>query len=129
MKKPSTVANAATTLSGLTTCFHSRTPHGTCGLTGRLYHSGCPCPRIVTTPVPLTPGGSYSIASLKPSPCSCFTRALPSCTISSFVPKLRQPVGHALMHAGSRPTSTRPTHSVHLAILPVVLWNFGTSNG
>src|SRR5438876_177434 len=49
--------------------------------------------------------------------------------MSSFVPNWRQPVGHALMHAGSRPDSTRSTHSVHLAILPVLAWNFGTSKG
>src|ERR1700737_2328011 len=49
--------------------------------------------------------------------------------MSSFVPKLRQPVGHALMHAGSRPTATRSTHNVHFAILPVFAENFGTSNG
>ena len=49
--------------------------------------------------------------------------------MSSFVPKCRQPVGHALMHAGSSPTETRSTQSVHLAILPVVCENRGTSNG
>src|SRR5437773_2046472 len=49
--------------------------------------------------------------------------------MSSFVPNWRQPVGHALMHAGSRPDLTRSTHSVHLAILPVLAWNFGTSKG
>src|SRR6516165_1721625 len=49
--------------------------------------------------------------------------------MSSFVPKWRQPVGHALMQAGSRPTETRSTHNVHLAILPVVREKRGTSNG
>src|SRR2546428_12882560 len=49
--------------------------------------------------------------------------------MSSLVPNWRQPVGQALMHAGSRPDSTRSTHSVHLAILSVLAWNFGTSNG
>ena len=38
--------------------------------------------------------------------------------MSSFVPKWRQPVGQALMHAGSRPTDTRSTQSVHLRHLP-----------
>src|SRR5450759_156381 len=49
--------------------------------------------------------------------------------MSSFVPKWRHPVGQALMHAGSRPTETRSTQSVHFAIFPVFTWNFGTSNG
>ena len=49
--------------------------------------------------------------------------------MSSFVPKWRQPVGQALMQAGSRPTETRSTQSVHLAIFPVFAENFGTSNG
>ena len=49
--------------------------------------------------------------------------------MSSFVPNWRQPVGQALMHAGSRPDVTRSTHSVHLAILPVLAWNFGTLKG
>src|SRR3984893_7678963 len=49
--------------------------------------------------------------------------------MSSVVPKLRQPVGQALMHAGSRPTATRSTQRVHFAILPVFAENFGTSNG
>ena len=34
-----------------------------------------------------------------------------------------------MTHAGSMPTLTRSTHSVHLAILPVSAWNRGTSNG
>ena len=34
--------------------------------------------------------------------------------MSDFVPKWRHPVGHALMHAGSRPASTRSEHNVHL---------------
>src|SRR5215472_4642973 len=49
--------------------------------------------------------------------------------MSSLVPNCRQPVGQALMHAGSRPTETRSTQRVHLAILPVVAWNRGTSKG
>src|SRR5215468_717061 len=49
--------------------------------------------------------------------------------MSSLVPNCRHPVGHALTHAGSMPTLTRSTHSVHLAILPVLAWNLGTSNG
>ena len=49
--------------------------------------------------------------------------------MSSLVPKCRQPVGQALTQAGSSPTETRSTHSVHLAIFPVVFENRGTSNG
>src|SRR5262245_36661987 len=49
--------------------------------------------------------------------------------MSSLVPNCRHPVGHAFTHAGSMPTATRSTHSVHLAILPVFWWNRGTSNG
>src|SRR5713101_7753983 len=49
--------------------------------------------------------------------------------MSSFVPNWRHPVGQALMHAGSNPTVTRSTQSVHLAILPVLAENLGTSNG
>src|SRR6478672_10379512 len=54
---------------------------------------------------------------------------MPIATMSSLVPNCRQPVGHALMHAGSRPTVVRSTQSVHLAIFPVVAWKRGTSNG
>ena len=45
--------------------------------------------------------------------------------MSSLVPKWRQPVGQALMHAGSRPTETRSTQSVHLDIFPVVCGEAG----
>ena len=102
---------------------------GTCGSAGRSYHPELLCFSTVTTDVPPTPCGSYSTASLNPASFNCFTRRLPRATMSSFVPKFRQPVGHALMHAGSRPTSTRSTQSVHLAIFPLLAWNFGTSNG
>src|SRR5262249_42241141 len=76
-----------------------------------------------------TPGGSYSPASALPLALSVATRCLPSASMSSLVPNCRHPVGHALTHAGSMPTLTRSTHSVHLAILPVSAWNWGTSNG
>ena len=49
--------------------------------------------------------------------------------MSSLVPKCRQPVGQALTQAGSRPTWTRSTQSVHLAILSVRAEYRGTSNG
>ena len=49
--------------------------------------------------------------------------------MSSLVPNCRQPVGQALMQAGSMPTDTRSTHSVHLCILPVLAGKRGTSNG
>src|SRR5512140_1155472 len=49
--------------------------------------------------------------------------------MSSFVPNWRQPVGQALMHAGSRPTDVRSTQSVHLAIFPVFELNLGTLKG
>ncbi len=38
-------------------------------------------------------------------------------------------MGQALMHAGSRPTDTRSTQSVHLPIFPVFAEKCGTSNG
>src|SRR5207245_5686902 len=60
---------------------------------------------------------------------SCATRLWPSATMSSLVPNCRPPVGQALMHAGSTPTETRSTQSVHLAILLVLAWNLGTSKG
>ncbi len=49
--------------------------------------------------------------------------------MSSLVPKCRQPVGQDFTQAGSRPTATRSTQSVHLDIFPVVAENRGTSNG
>jgi len=45
---------------------------------------------------------------------SCFARPSAMNFMSSFVPNLRQPVGHALMHAGSSPSPTRSEQSVHL---------------
>ena len=42
-----------------------------------------------------------------------------SAFMSSLVPKCRHPVGHALTQAGSSPTCTRSTQSVHFAILSV----------
>src|SRR5688500_14627481 len=122
-------ANAANTPRGRITDFHTRTRTGTRGLTGRSYHSGWPGTRTVMTLVPPTPSGSYNIASLKPAVFNWLTRVFAMATMSSLVPKLRQPVGQALIHAGSSPTSTRSTQRVHLAILPVLTWNFGTSNG
>src|SRR5713226_10735452 len=56
-------------------------------------------------------------------------REAASAFISSLVPKCRQPVGHALTQAGSSPTWTRSTHSVHFAILSVRAAYRGTSKG
>ncbi len=67
------------------------------------------------TCVPPTPGGSYTPASLcEVCSCSCATRVSASSFMSSLVPKCRQPVGQALMQAGSSPAPTRSEHSVHL---------------
>src|SRR5438067_11263758 len=82
------------------------------------------------TPVPPTPGGSYTPACGKLE-CSrsCFARLPARSSMSSLVPKCRQPVGQDLMHAGSSPSLTRSTHSVHLNIFLVVGLNLGISNG
>src|SRR2546429_6270954 len=67
------------------------------------------------TPVPPTPGGSYTPACGKFEwSRSCLARASARNFISSLLPKCRQPVGHDLMHAGSSPSLTRSVHSVHL---------------
>src|SRR2546429_6654570 len=67
------------------------------------------------TPVPPTPGGSYTPACGKFEwSRSCLARASASSFISSLLPKCRQPVGHDLIHAGSRPSLTRSAQSVHL---------------
>src|SRR5579859_4521788 len=82
------------------------------------------------TPVPPTPAGSYTPAFSK-SECSrsCCARVSASSFMSSFVPKCKQPVGHALMHAGSKPSLTRSAQSVHLNIFFVLELNFGILNG
>src|ERR1022692_2336556 len=49
--------------------------------------------------------------------------------MSSLVPKCRQPVGHALMQAGSRPAPTRSEQSVHLYTFFVLGLNFGILKG
>ena len=59
-------------------------------------------------------------AVANPSDFSTSTRSSAFLSRSSRVPKLRQFVGHALMHAGSSPTSTRSTHSEHFETFPVV---------
>src|SRR6267378_4160881 len=123
-------AAKAMTPTGRSTFFQNLTPVGTCGSFGSPYHSGwSPCANTVTTPVPPTPGGSYTAAWAKPLALSCSTRESASASMSSLVPKCRQPVGHAFTHAGSSPTSTRSTQSVHLAILSVRAEYRGTSNG
>src|SRR5713101_2056995 len=82
------------------------------------------------TPVPPTPGGSYTPACGKLE-CSrsCFARFSARSFISSLLPKCRQPVGHDLMHAGSSPSLTRSVHSVHLYTRLVSVLNFGILNG
>src|SRR5438128_4167645 len=82
------------------------------------------------TPVPPTPGGSYTPAFAW-LVCSrnCRARASASTFISSLEPKCRHPVGHALMQAGSNPCDTRSVHSVHLNIFLVWGLNFGMLNG
>src|ERR1051326_1919613 len=49
--------------------------------------------------------------------------------MSSFAPKCRQPVGHALMQAGSRPCDTRSVQSVDLNIFLVAGLNLGMLKG
>ena len=60
---------------------------------------------------------------------SCVARASASARMSAFVPNRRQPVGHALMQAGSSPCPTRSEQRVHLYTFLVSLLNFGMSNG
>src|SRR5271163_3231094 len=82
------------------------------------------------TCVPPTPAGSYTPASWNPELVrSCSARVSASSFISDLVPKCRQPVGQALMQAGSRPTDTRSLHRVHLKTLRAVGLNFGMLNG
>src|SRR5437868_12958597 len=82
------------------------------------------------TPVPPTPGGSYTPACGKFEwSRSCLARASASSFISSLLPKCRQPVGHDLMHAGSKPSLTRSAHSVHLNTRLVFGFILGMSNG
>src|SRR6266850_7902475 len=82
------------------------------------------------TCVPPIDCGSYTPASAKPD-CSrsWVARASASSVISDFVPKCRQPVGQALMQAGSSPTPTRSEHNVHLKTFLVSELNFGMLNG
>src|SRR5688572_3349437 len=68
-------------------------------------------------------------AVAKPSDFRVATRSSALLNRSSRVPKLRQFVGHALMHAGSSPTSTLSTHSEHFDTFPLVGLSFGTSKG
>jgi hypothetical protein len=56
-------------------------------------------------------------------------RRSPSASMSSLVPKCRHPVGHDFTQAGSTPTVTRSTHSVHFDIFDVLSLKRGTSNG
>src|ERR1700730_13964701 len=87
------------------------------------------CSTYITC-VPPTPGGSYTPALLwEVCSCSCSTRVWASSFISSLLPKCRQPVGQALMHAGSSPAPTRSEQSVHLCTFLVSLLNFGMLNG
>src|SRR6202522_3773681 len=82
------------------------------------------------TCVPPTPGGSYTPASANPETSrSCSARVSASSFISVLVPKCRQPVGQALMQAGSRPTDTRSLHNVHLKTLRDGGSNFGMLKG
>src|SRR5271156_3334639 len=82
------------------------------------------------TCVPPTPAGSYTPASANPETLrSCSARVSASSFISDFVPKCRQPVGQALMQAGSRPAPTRSEHNVHLCTFLVSELNFGMLNG
>src|SRR6267143_1938496 len=124
------VAAKAITPTGRSTFFQNLTPVGTRGSFGRAYHSGwSPCASTVITLVPPTPGGSYSDASAKPLRLSWSMRDAARALMSSFVPKCKQPVGHAFTQAGSSPTWTRATHNVHFAILSVRAAYRGTSNG
>src|SRR5688572_30541653 len=110
--------------------FHTCTARGTTGSFGNPYNSGCPPnASTVTTPVPPTPGGSYTAASGKPFAFNCSTRWFAIASMSPFVPNCRQLVGQAFTHAGCSPTPTRSTHSVHLYTRPVSTANLGTSNG
>src|SRR5580698_7394560 len=80
--------------------------------------------------VPPTPAGSYTPASWNPEFVrSCAARVSASSFISGFVPKCRQPVGQALIQAGSSPTDTRSLHSVHLKTFRDGGSNFGILNG
>src|SRR5271165_2757538 len=74
--------------------------------------------------------GSYTPASVNPDTSrSCFARFSARYFMSSFVPKCRQPVGHDLMHAGSRPALTRSEHRVHLYTFLVDGLNLGILKG
>src|SRR3954469_21006683 len=82
------------------------------------------------TCVPPMDCGSYTPAFLKPEICTNWcARVLANVSMSSFVPKCKHPVGHALIHAGSRPWPTRSEQSVHLNTFFVFGLNFGISNG
>src|SRR5881227_1777475 len=82
------------------------------------------------TCVPPMDCGSYTPACGKSEcRCNCCARVLASASMSDFVPKCRQPVGHALMHAGSSPALTRSEQSVHLKTFFVSELNFGILNG
>src|SRR6202035_1362635 len=49
--------------------------------------------------------------------------------MTSLLPKCRQPVGQALMQAGSSPAPTRSEHNVHLWTFLVSELNLGMLNG
>src|SRR5581483_1050563 len=87
------------------------------------------CSTYITC-VPPTPAGSYTPALLC-DVCSrsCAARVSARPFMSSLLPKCRQPVGQALIQAGSRPAPTRSEQSVHLCTFFVVLLNFGILNG
>src|SRR5271166_4033518 len=82
------------------------------------------------TCVPPTPAGSYTPASLC-EVCSrnCAARFSAASFISSLLPNCRQPVGQALMQAGSNPAPTRSEHKVHLKTFFVDGLSLGMLNG
>src|SRR6266496_1262324 len=60
---------------------------------------------------------------------SCLARSSAMNFMSSLDPNFRQPVGHALMQAGSSPAPTRSEQRVHLYTRLVEGLNFGILNG
>ena len=101
---------------GLAKPFHRETVGAIVGSAGRpLYRLGLSAwLSTYMTCVPPTPAGSYRPAFLKPRSFSSVMRSSASSFMSSFEPKLMEPVGQTLTQAGSRPTATRSEHSVHL---------------
>src|SRR6266849_1087561 len=80
--------------------------------------------------VPPTPEGSYTPAFVW-AVCSrnCCARFSARSFMSSLLPKWRQPVGQALIQAGSNPAPTRSEQSVHLWTFLVSGLSFGILNG